>query len=251
MHLSFEGKKVLVTGGSRGIGASCVKMFFEAGAEVAFTYARDEKATIELIKALDEKKVKAFKANFLNEREIIECAERILANFGGIDILINNAGIWTYGDIENMTLETWDETIKVNLTSSFLFTKFFVAGMKRKKYGKIIFVSSTAGQRGEAFHSHYAATKGAMISFAKSLASELGEYNINVNCVAPGWVYTDMNNEVFSDKKFVDKILEGIPLKRIATPDEIAAPILFIASDYARHITGEVLNINGGSVLCG
>jgi 3-oxoacyl-[acyl-carrier protein] reductase len=123
--------------------------------------------------------------------------------------------------------------------------------MKKKRYGKIIFVSSTAGQRGEAYHSHYAAAKGAMISFAKSLASELGEYNINVNCVAPGLVYTDMNNEVFNDKNFVEKIIDGIPLKRIAAADDVAAPILFLASDYARHITGEVLNINGGSVLCG
>jgi len=251
MKISFEGKNVLITGGSRGIGAACVKIFAESGANTAFTYARYEKAAMALLESLSDFNVKAYRADFLYENEIIDCAKSVVADFGDIDILVNNAGVRTYGEIDSMSLTTWEETIKINLTGSFLTTKFFVSSMKKKRYGKIIFVSSTAGQRGEAYHSHYAATKGAMISFAKSLASELGEYNINVNCVAPGLVYTDMNNEVFNDKNFVKKIIDGIPLKRIAAADDVAAPILFLASDYARHITGEVLNINGGSVLCG
>jgi len=123
--------------------------------------------------------------------------------------------------------------------------------MKKNRSGKIINIASTAGQRGEAFHSHYAASKGGMISFTKSLAAELGEYNINVNCIAPGWVITDMTKDSLNDKTIFDKVCDDIPLKKIAMPEEVAGPVLFLASDLASHITGEILNVNGGSVLCG
>jgi 3-oxoacyl-[acyl-carrier protein] reductase len=122
--------------------------------------------------------------------------------------------------------------------------------MKRRKSGGIINVSSTAGVRGEARHSHYAATKGALISFTKSLASELAPFGIRANCVAPGWVDTDMCEEVFRDTEYRKKVEASIPLHRIPPPEDIAGPILFLASELARHITGEVLNVNGGSVLC-
>ncbi|MCK7520139.1 MAG: SDR family oxidoreductase [Ignavibacteriales bacterium] len=123
--------------------------------------------------------------------------------------------------------------------------------MKLKRYGKIINISSTAGQRGEAHYSHYAASKGGMISFTKSLASELGPFNINVNSIAPGWVLTDMSKSALSNKKILDEELKKIPLGRIATADDIAGPVLFLASDLSSHINGEVLNVNGGSVLVG
>jgi 3-oxoacyl-[acyl-carrier protein] reductase len=150
-----------------------------------------------------------------------------------------------------MSEENWKETIDINLNSLFYFCNEVVPQMKKQKCGRIINVSSTAGQRGEAFHSHYAASKGAMISFTKSLASELAPFNILVNSVAPGWVDTDMCSGVFSDKEYKEKVRKGIPIGRIPTPDDIAGPILFLASDLARHITGEILNVNGGSVLCG
>ena len=150
-----------------------------------------------------------------------------------------------------MTLEEWNETINVNLTSSFLIIKLLVPKMKESRFGRIINIASTAGQRGEAFHSHYASSKGGIISLTKSLASELGKFNITVNCVAPGWVITDMTTDSLSNKEIYKKVLGDIPLRKIAQPEEIAGPVLFLASDLALHITGEILNVNGGSVLCG
>ncbi len=141
--------------------------------------------------------------------------------------------------------------ISVNLTSVYLITKMLVPKMKEKKFGRIINITSTAGQRGEAYHSHYAASKGAVISFTKSLAGELGEFNITVNSVAPGWVLTDMTTDSLKDKKTYEKVVSDILLHKVAQPEEIAGPVLFLASDLASHITGEILNVNGGSVLCG
>ena len=123
--------------------------------------------------------------------------------------------------------------------------------MKKNNFGRIINISSTAGQRGEAFHSHYAASKGGIISFTKSLAAELGKFNITVNCVAPGWVFTDMTSDSLNDESVFEKVKSDIPLNKIAAPTEIAGPVLFLASDLASHVTGEILNVNGGSVLCG
>ena len=150
-----------------------------------------------------------------------------------------------------MSLRDWNKTMQANLTSMFLMTKHVIPLMKKNKFGRIINISSTAGQRGEAFHSHYAASKGAMISYTKSLAVELGKYNITVNSVAPGWVDTEMCKEVFSDKNYKEKVRLDIPVQRIASADDIAGPVLFLASELARHVNGEILNVNGGSVLCG
>ena len=172
-------------------------------------------------------------------------------DFGQIDILVNNAGIWKEAAIEEMTLDEWNEMMNINLTSVYLLSNLVVPGMKQNNFGRIINIASTAGQRGEAFHSHYAASKGGMISFTKSLASELGKFNITVNCVAPGWVVTDMTTDSLSDMETNKKVLSDIPLNKIAKPVEIAGPVLFLASNLASHITGEILNVNGGSVLCG
>jgi len=178
-------------------------------------------------------------------------AEQVLAKWGWVDILVNNAGIWTYGEMGNMEPEVWEETIRVNLTSIFYTCNALIPTMKKRGSGQIINVSSTAGVRGEALHSHYAATKGALIALTKSLAVELAPYGIRVNCVAPGWVETDMCEEVFQDKQFKEEVRRSIPIGRIPPPEDIAGPILFLASNLARHITGEILNVNGGSVLCG
>jgi 3-oxoacyl-[acyl-carrier protein] reductase len=171
--------------------------------------------------------------------------------FGALDILVANAGIWKRAPIDDMSERDWDETIDANLRSIYACARAAARVMIAQKRGTIILISSTAGQRGEAFHSHYAATKGAIISMTKSLAAELGPKGITVNCVAPGWVATDMTAGALSDTRQARKIRELIPLGRVATAKEIAGPILFLASDLASHVNGEVLNVNGGSVLCG
>ncbi|MFZ1080729.1 MAG: SDR family NAD(P)-dependent oxidoreductase, partial [Candidatus Kryptoniota bacterium] len=165
--------------------------------------------------------------------------------------LVNNAGIWTYGEIDNMDEKVWDETMDLNLKGTFLFCRYVVPIMKKQGEGRIVNLSSTAGQRGEASHSHYAATKGAIISLTKSLSTELGPFNIRVNSVAPGWVDTEMSAEALNDKNYREEVRRAIPLGRIPTAEDIAGPIVFLASDLARHVTGEILNVNGGSVLVG
>lgn len=250
--INLQNKVALVTGGSRGIGASCVELFLKAGAGVAFTYKSNGEAAEELIKKLDARgKARAYSMDMESEADINEKVKQITSDFGRIDILVNNAGIWKYGASDEMSLKEWQETININLTGTFLITKAVIPLMKQNRFGRIINVSSTAGQRGEAFHSHYAASKGAIISYTKSLASELAEYNIITNCVAPGWVITDMSAEVFSDKEYKTSVEMGIPVGRIADPKDIAGPVVFLASELARHINGEILNVNGGSILCG
>ena len=250
--INLKDRSVLITGGSRGIGEACVRLFSKAGASVGFTFKTGKKSADKMVEELSSKsKVKAFKTDLMNEVEIKDTVSSFEDQFGKIDVLVNNAGIWKEAEISKMTIDEWEETLKINLTAAFLFTKYAVPGMKKNRSGKIINIASTAGQRGEAFHSHYATSKGGMIAFTKSLAAELGEYNINVNCIAPGWVITDMTKESLDDKMMFEKVCNDIPLKKIAMPEEVAGPVLFLASDLASHITGEILNVNGGSVLCG
>ena len=250
--INLNSKSVLITGGSRGIGAACVKLFAEAGAVVHFTYKSNLEAASKLIQQIGKKKkIFFYKMDFSNEVNLEQRIIELVSKIRKIDILVNNAGIWEYGEADKMSLREWNRTMQANLTSMFLITKHVIPLMKKNKFGKIINISSTAGQRGEAFHSHYAASKGAMISYTKSLAAEIGKFNITVNSVAPGWVDTEMCKEVFSDKKYKEKVRLEIPVQRIASAEDIAGPVLFLASDLARHINGEILNVNGGSVLCG
>jgi len=250
--IDLSTKTALITGGSKGIGEACVKLFSAANARVAFTFNTDDKAAGQLVNMLSQRtKIEAYKINLMELNSIENLVNAVISDFGRIDILVNNAGIWKFGKSDEMGLEDWEETIKINLTASFLFTKFAIPVMKKNHFGRIINITSTAGQRGEPFHSHYAASKGGLISFTKSLAAELGEYNITVNSVAPGWVETDMTEDIFANAGYKEKVRQDIPLKRIALPEDIAGPVLFLASDLARHITGEILNVNGGSVLCG
>ncbi|PKL84112.1 MAG: 3-oxoacyl-ACP reductase FabG [Ignavibacteriae bacterium HGW-Ignavibacteriae-3] len=250
-------KVTLITGGSRGIGEACVKLFSLAGSSVAFTYktsktkAEDLEKNIEESAANKKSRTKGYCVNIESEKEIFEVVEKIAIDFGKIDIIVHNAGIWNEGPIDKMTLDQWNEMMRTNLTSTFLFCKAAAAQMKKNNFGRIILISSTAGQRGEAFHSHYAASKGGIISFTKSLAVELAPFNITVNSVAPGWVDTEMCGDVFSDEAYKESVRKGIPVGRIATAEDIAGPVLFLASDLARHVNGEILNVNGGSVLCG
>jgi 3-oxoacyl-[acyl-carrier protein] reductase len=182
-------------------------------------------------------------------------AERLIQettnHFGKIDFLICNAGIWEGDAVESISEELWDKTLNINLKGTWSVCRAAVPFMKKQRYGRIVIVSSTAGQRGEANVSNYAASKGGQISFTKSLGPELAGFGINVNCVAPGWVETEMTEDVVADKAMLESINKTIPIGRMAKPGEIAGPIVFLCTRWADHITGEILNVNGGSVLCG
>jgi 3-oxoacyl-[acyl-carrier protein] reductase len=252
MMIDFSGKVVLVTGGSRGIGAATAQLFAELGADIAINY-HSNKPQAERVKSQIEQQGSRciiVQADVGNRTDCIELVDETAAGLGRIDILVNNAGIWTEAAIENMTDEILDHIIDVNIKGCFYTTTAAVPYMKKQRSGNIIFVSSTAGQRGEAYHSHYAASKGALISLTKSLAPELAESNIRVNCVAPGWVDTDMSHEALVGESG-PKYLSLIPLRRAGTARELAGPIVFLASAWAGFITGEILNVNGGAVLVG
>ncbi|OGD24323.1 MAG: hypothetical protein A2Y69_04920 [Candidatus Aminicenantes bacterium RBG_13_59_9] len=251
--IDLTGRTVLITGGSRGIGRATAILFARAGADVAITYQRQEKAALEVKASVEGlgRRFLALGAEISNEAEVRRAVEEIIHAWGRIDFLVNNAGIWTYLEIGSGDTKAWKETMEVNLDSVYYFTDAVVPHMKEHKQGVIINVGSTAGIRGEALHSHYAATKGALNALTKSWAAEFALHNIRVNLVAPGWVETDMCSEVFSDPVFKESVRQSIPLKRIPPPEDIAGPILFLASDLARHITGAIINVNGGSVLCG
>lgn len=253
--ISLAGKAALITGGSRGIGAATVKMFARAGADVVFNFHRDKESArlVEQEAGKHGTRVESMQADLRvseNSRKLVDFA---VERLGRLDILVPNAGIWNVKDlpIDKMTERDWDEMILTNLTSVYALAHFAVPVMKAQNSGRIVAISSTSGQRGEAFHSHYSASKGAIISFVKSLASELARHSILVNCVAPGWVDTDMCEPLFKTKSGRAFAVGQIPLGRVATSDEIAGAILFLASDLATFITGEILNVNGGSVLCG
>jgi 3-oxoacyl-[acyl-carrier protein] reductase len=252
--IDLSGKTALVTGGSRGIGKSIARLLHDAGAHVAFTYLTSEKAANELVDELRRKQtseILSIRADCANREDVRSCVQSVVDRFKTIDILVHNAGIWTGGAIDTMDDATWADTIQTNLNSAFYLCREITPIMKHKGSGRIIFISSTAGQRGESYHSHYAASKGGIISLTKSLADELGPFGIRTNCVAPGWVKTDMTEDVFSDASFLQKIEENNPLRYVPEPEEIAGPVLFLASDLALYVNGEILNVNGGSVLCG
>jgi len=251
--IDLKNKKTLITGGSRGIGSAAAILFAKAGSDISITYNTDQVSAENVRKEIETigRKCLVFKADLSKKQDADNCVTSTLNEFGIIDILVNNHGIWNDGPIDTMSEETWDEMININLKSYYLMCNAVVPGMKKNNAGRIINLTSTAGQRGEAFHSHYAASKGGIISFTKSLSSELAPKRILVNGVAPGWVDTDMNNEIFSDPEEKKKIIDGIPLKRIPTGLDIAGSILFLASDLANHISGEIINVNGGAVLCG
>ena len=251
--INLRGKVALITGASRGIGAACAVKFAEAGADVVVNYFQNEKQAARVAAEARSRGVRALAvhADVARFDEVREMFERTVNELGRLDVLVANAGIWKGAPIDQMEKQTWDETIAINLTGVYNCCHFAARIMKKQRSGRIITVTSTAGQRGEAYYSNYAASKGGVISFTKSLAAELGPSGITVNSVAPGWVDTDMAAEALSDSAELQKITSIIPLGRVATAEECAGPIVFLASDLANHINGEVLNVNGGSVLCG
>jgi len=251
--ISLSGRKALITGGSRGIGRATALLMAKAGADVAINYVRRPDAAEEVRTAVAAlgRDCLVVKADLAREEDARKLVLAAAEKWRRIDILVNNAGIWTYGEMGVIDSAVWEETMRVNLNSVFNVTNAVIPLMKAQKWGRIINVSSTAAVRGEAFHSHYAASKAALHGLAKSWAAELAADNILVNCVAPGWVDTDMCADVFRDAEFRKRVEESIPLKRIPPPEDIAGPILFLASDLARHITGTIIHVNGGGVLCG
>jgi 3-oxoacyl-[acyl-carrier protein] reductase len=258
MNLSLDGKVALITGGSRGIGAAAVRMFTKAGALVMFNYQKAKGQADQLVQELGKSTCAAVACDLSGTETARELVAATVKRFGRLDILVANHGVWPPDDapIDQMPDQQWHNTVTVNLDSVFALVKHSVAQMKKQATsgsaaGHIVLVSSTAGQRGEAFHADYAATKGAVISMVKGLSTELAHNKIYVNCVAPGWVDTDMSAPALSDPKTRDTVFAKIPLGRVGTPEEIAAPILFLCTPHAGFITGEVFNVNGGAVLVG
>jgi len=253
--ISLAGKAALITGGSRGIGAAAVKMFAQAGADVVFSYhrRRDAAAQVEQEARKHGTRIESLKADLSRMDGARRLVKFTIERLGRLDILVANSGIWNAEDrpIEQLSEREWDEMVRVNLKSVYAVVHHAVPQMIAQRSGRIIAISSTAGQRGEAFHAHYAATKGGIISFVKGLSTELARHNILVNSVAPGWVDTEMSQPVLRTAAGRKEVKAQIPLGRAATPEEIAGPILFLASDLATFITGEVFNVNGGAVLCG
>lgn len=255
VSLSLDGKVAVVSGGSRGIGAATVKMFCAAGGKVLFNYQKAKAEAEKVVAACGgEKNCAAVQADLNGTEGARELIAAAVSRFGRLDALVANHGIWPPYDapIDQMSDEQWRRTLGINLDSVFALVKHAVAQMKEHGAGgKIVLVSSTSGQRGEAFHCDYAATKGAVISMVKGLSTELARDRIYVNCVAPGWVDTDMAAPALNDPAIRQKVFATIPLGRVATPDEIAAPILFLCTEHASFITGEIFNVNGGAVLVG
>ncbi len=256
--LSLENKVAIITGGSRGIGAATVKMFTSAGARVAFNYLVAKAKADKLVKDCGADRCLAVQADFQDLHAAKKLVDATVKRFGRLDILVANHGIWPPDDapIDKMTEEQWLKTIDTNVNSVFALIKHSVAQMKKNTGGNsaaghIVLVSSTAGQRGEAFHCDYAASKGALISMVKGLSTELARDRIYVNCVAPGWVDTDMAAPALNDPPTAKRVLATIPLGRVGTAQEIAAPILFLCTEHAGFITGEIFNVNGGAVLVG
>ncbi len=252
--IKLTNKVAIITGASRGIGAATAILFAKAGLRaLTLNYVRDHEAATHIAKQCQAwgAEVLTHRADVSRPAQVEKMFARTIKQFGAVDVLVANAGIWKEAAIEKMSEREWNETLDMNLKSIYACCQSAARVMLEQKRGTMVLISSTAGQRGESFHSHYAATKGAIISMTKSLAAELAPRGVTVNCVAPGWVATDMTEEALSDKKTIRKIRDLIPIGRVATPEEIAGPILFLASDLAAHVNGEILNVNGGMVLCG
>ena len=249
--LGVRGKRALVTGASRGVGRAAALLLARAGADVGVGYHSREAEAAEVVQHARALGVRAFAqgSDVSTPWGAEMLFERCLVELGGVDLFVANAGIWIPDEVPvaGMTDGQWERTMAINLTSVFqtvrLAARFVSDG------GRIVIVSSTAGQRGEAFHADYAASKGALIAFTKSVAVELAERDVTVNCVAPGWIDTEMVEKPMSQGRA--RIEQSIPLGRVASADDVAGPILFLCSTLARHVTGEILNVNGGSVLCG
>jgi len=250
--IDLHDRKALVTGGSRGIGAATCTMLAQAGADVVVHYMNSAAAAREVAARAEAmgRRAAVVQADLRDLSKADGLAVEAHEALGGLDIVVHNAGIWTAGSLTDLTPEIWEETMRINLDAVYRITRASLPFLRRSSHAVIVNVVSTAAQRGEAHHAHYAASKGAVVSWTKSLAVELAP-EIRVNAVAPGWVETDMVLQELREPERREEILRDIPRHRVAAPQDVAGAIVFLASDLAAHITGAVLNINGGSVLCG
>jgi 3-oxoacyl-[acyl-carrier protein] reductase len=248
----LRARVAVVTGASRGVGRAVALRLAEAGANIVVSYAQRQAAAEQVARSCAEFGVEAVavRADVSVVEQAQGLADAAIERFGRLDLLVANAGIWDGAPVEEMSEELWNRVIDANLKGTWASCRAAVPWMKKERRGAIVIISSTAGQRGEAGYSNYAASKGGQISFTKSLAVELAP-DIRVNAVAPGWIDTEMNEGVFSDHEYKRNVVDGIPLQRIASADDVALSVVFLASDWSRHITGEILNVNGGAVLCG
>ena len=248
--LSLAGRVALVTGASRGIGRAIAEMLAGVGAKVAVNYRANEAAanqTVEAVRAAGGTAV-ALPADVSRPEEAARLVSETEARLGPLEILVVNHGIWLRASIDVMTPEQWEETLRVNLGGAYAICHHAARAMIPRRSGTIVTIASTAGQRGEPHYAHYAASKGALLAFTKSLAAELAPDGIRVNAVAPGWVITDMTREALRGPDAA-RALEAIPLGRAGTPAEIAGPVAFLASELAAYLYGEVLAVNGGAVM--
>lgn len=250
--IDLSGKNAVVTGGSRGVGRATALMLARAGASVGIGYRSREDEAEAVVEACRALGVRAWaERGDLARREDVEALfARADREFDGLDLFVGNHGIWPPDDVPlaDMTDDQWHRTMDVNLHSIFYACR--EAARRVRDHGRIVLVGSTAGQRGEAFHGDYAATKGAMISLVKGFCVELGGRGVTVNVVAPGWIDTDMSAETLTGATRAE-IEASIPIRRVATPEDVAGPIVFLCSELGRHCTGEILNVNGGAVLVG
>ena len=248
--IELHGRAALVTGGSRGIGRACCLALARAGARIAVNYRVETPSAHLLVEEIEAAGGEAFalSADVAQRADAEMLVDETVARFGSVDILVNNAGIWKGAPIEEISDGEWQEMLGINLPGPFHCVRAAVPAMKEARSGRIVNIASTAGQRGEADHAHYAATKGAIIAMTKSLAVELAPFGVLVNAVAPGWTVTDMTRDDLMGPRR-EAILKTIPLGRAATPEDVAGAVVFLCSDLASFITGEVLNVNGGSVL--
>lgn len=255
--LSFKNQIILITGASRGVGAATAIKFAEAGAAgIVINYRSNRDAARAVAEEVGRAGAEPLlvRADISRANEVQALVKQAVDHFGRLDVVVANAGIWPSADraVTELDEAQWEETMRVNLNGVYYICREAARIFTASRSGNIVIVSSTAGQRGEAFHSDYAASKGAVISFTKSLAVELGQLGVRVNCVAPGWIDTEMAASALrASQQKLQQIYDAIPLGRVATAEDVAYSILFLASDLARHITGEILNVNGGSVLCG
>ena len=242
----LEGKNVIITGASRGIGRGIAQNFADHGANIAFTYSSSEAPALALEKELTAKgvKAKAYKSNAGSFQDSEKLVAQVLEDFGGIDVLINNAGITKDNLLMRMGEEDFDSVIEINLKSVFNMTKAVQRTLLKQRSGSIINMSSVVGVKGNAGQTNYAASKAGMIGFTKSVALELGSRNIRCNAIAPGFIETEMTDKL--DEKTIQTWREGIPLKRGGSPEDVANACLFFASDLSAYITGQVLNVDGG-----
>ncbi len=249
LHIDLSGRTALVSGGSRGIGAACCRILARAGCSVVINYRRRADAANQVAEEIRARGGRALPvgADVANPHQVGAMVEQAVQEFGGLDFLVANAGIWTGGPVESLTDADWARMIGVNLTGTFHLVRAVVPHLRARAGAGMVFIGSTAGQRGEASHSHYAASKGALIAFTRSLAVELAP--IRVNLVSPGWIRTDMSAESLRPENIASSLKEPIPLGGPGDPEDVAAPVAFLLSSWARHITGAVVNVNGGSVL--